>query len=203
VCTKTADEVSARCNLYGLAARLLAGEVDLPLYRWLTWHEVAANFGSVGLTLVDRDVRGLGEREAVRVMSIEFCRLFVGPHPVCPPYASAWLGDVLLGGRAAARLEAFLARHGLAMSRPEGSPVLSPDHLAMELTLLCKLYEPGASASPLELTDDARARAARELVGEHLVGWAVPYLRDLEAQARISPYRSIAQLTAVLLASES
>jgi TorA maturation chaperone TorD len=183
----TAAERTARCQVYRLAARLLAGEVDPPLYRRLRSDEVTAGFGEVGLPAIDPAIRGLDEDEALTALSVEFCRLFVGPRPACPPYASAWLGDVLLGGRAAGRLLELLDRHGLTVTVPDGLPVLAPDHLSVELAVLCELYH---------------TAAARELLDRHLLGWAVPYLRDLEGEARLSPYRSMARLTAALLATE-
>ncbi|MEU8206469.1 molecular chaperone TorD family protein [Streptosporangium sp. NPDC049046] len=137
-----------------LASRLISSEIDAPLRE------------------------ALGCAEPLEELSAEFCRLFVGPRPMCPPYASVQRGEPMMGGRAERRLKEFVARHGLDVTVPPGYAVLSLDHLGVELALLHHLGE---------------GPVAEELLEDHLRPWAPGYLRLLEESACLEPYVSVAR----------
>ncbi|MDF2710280.1 molecular chaperone TorD family protein [Nonomuraea muscovyensis] len=164
-----------------LASRLLSREIDGPLYRAL----LAAPDGD---RLLDAQTRALGEPEALRSLSVEFCRLFVGPRPACPPYESVHRGEPVVGGRAERRLQDFMERHRLDAVIPSGCPVLAYDHLAVSLALLHHLLGVAADG------------AARQLLQDHLLAWAPAYFRGLKAAAVLPPYTLIADLLAEYLA---
>lgn len=161
-----------------LASRLLAAEIDPPLYRTLV---------TAGPPLVDEPLLALGEERAVEELAVEFCRLFVGPEPACSPYESVQRGEATLGGRAERRITDFMARHGVEPVLPPDFPVLTHDHLAVELALLHRLWEADATAS--------QTAAAQELLETHLLPWVPVYLRELGSTARLAPYRAVARLT--------
>ncbi len=75
---------SARRDAYALSARLFATEVDAALYRALLTQDA--------LGLLDADLRALDEEQALDALGVEYCRLFIGPQPLCVPYASAQHG---------------------------------------------------------------------------------------------------------------
>ncbi|TKK91378.1 hypothetical protein FDA94_00805 [Herbidospora galbida] len=130
-------------------------------------------------TEIDAPLReALGCPEPLEDLSAEFCRLFVGPRPVCPPYASVQRGEPMIGGRAERRLKEFAARHGLDVVVPPGFAVLALDHLGVELALLHHLG-PGP--------------VAEELLDDHVRPWALGYLRSLEEASRLEPYVSAAR----------
>jgi TorA maturation chaperone TorD len=85
-------EATARRDLYALTARLFMAEVDVALYRALAVQDA--------LGLIDVELSAMGEEQALEALAVEFCRLFIGPQPLCVPYASAHRGEALLGGRA-------------------------------------------------------------------------------------------------------
>jgi TorA maturation chaperone TorD len=172
---------TARGHLYALAARLFATEVDRTLYRTLLAQD------SVGL--LDASLRAMDEAQALDILAVEFCRLFVGPQPVCTPYASAQRGEALLGGRAQQRLEAFLERHGLTYDL-RAWRLASPDHLALLLATLAHLYASGESA------------AAHELLTVHLLSWVPTYCQHVAAATHLSLYRTAAELVHTLLTAE-
>jgi TorA maturation chaperone TorD len=91
---------------------------------------------------------------ALTELAVEFCRLFVGPQPLCPPYASAHQGEVKLGRRSARDIDAFMATYQLRPVIEQQDAVLDHDHLSVELALLAHLYRvaSGAVADPLTLT---------------------------------------------------
>jgi TorA maturation chaperone TorD len=151
------------------------------LYRALAVQDV---LGLIGAELSSR-----GEEGALEALAVEFCRLFIGPQPLCAPYASAYRGEALLGGRTRTRLEAFLRRVGFPFDAA-ARRLASPDHLAVELAVLAHLYT---------LADTA---AVREFLGDHVLPWAPAYCEHVAATATLGFYRTTAWLVAALLAEE-
>lgn len=173
--TSTA-ELAARRDVYALASRLLAREVDAPLHR----------------RLVDA---GLAEpQDTVEDLAVEYCRLFVGPGPVCLPYASAQRG-ALLRGRPEQRFLDFLARHDLDVVLDQETNLLARDHLAVELAVLAHLYSRALDAP--EVWD-----LLRTLLAEHLLPWGLELAEVLAGTARHDPYRTLGALLAQLLRAE-
>lgn len=178
----TALDATARRDLYALVARLFAAEVDVPLYRALRTHDA--------LGFIDQELGALGEEQALEVFAVEFCRLFVGPQPLCVPYASAYRGEALLGGRARTRLEAFL--HAIDFVYDATALRLaSPDHLAIELAVLAHLYAQ---------TDTA---AIATFLDAHVLSWVPDYCQDVGRTTTLSLYRNAARLVVELLATEA
>jgi TorA maturation chaperone TorD len=172
---------SEEAAICALLARLFAGELDPALYRQLR------SVGGDGLSWFEPALLALPEADAVEVLSVEYCRLFIGPQPSCPPYASAQLGAALLGGRPRTRLEAFLAQHGVPLP-DEAWRVASLDHVAVELAVLAHLY-----------ATDASAAVIAEFLSDHLLSWAPGFLHRVEAASRHQLYRVAAGLAAALL----
>ena len=172
-------EATARRDLYALTARLFAAEVDVALYRALAAQDA--------LGLIDAELSTMGEERALEALAVEFCRLFIGPQPLCVPYASAYRGEALLGGRARTRLEAFLHRVGFTFDAV-AMRIASPDHVAVELAVLAHLYAH---------TDTA---AVREFLGDHVLPWAPAYCEHIATVATLGFYRTTARLVAALLA---
>src|SRR5262249_59853653 len=123
---------------------LFAAEVDVALYRALHAHDP--------LGLLETELRGMEEAHAIESLAVEFCRLFIGPQPLCVPYASAQRGEALLGGRARARLEDFLHRVGFLFDTV-AMRLASPDHLAVELAVLAHLYTLADTVAKREFLD--------------------------------------------------
>jgi TorA maturation chaperone TorD len=188
---------AAARDLYALCARLFAGEVDAPLYQTLTRVPVSPLVSLMGL-----EPGALGEQDnpakALDTLAVEYCRLFIGPQPMCPPFASACRGEALLGGRARTRLEEFLARNGLVLTE-ELMRIPSPDHVAVELAVLAMLHDRAAAA---EEGSEARAQVSRaltEFLGGHVLPWVPDWLHGVEAHAAHPLYRGAAQLGLALL----
>jgi TorA maturation chaperone TorD len=123
---------------------------------------------------------------------VEFCRLFIGPQPECPPYASAHQGEVKLGGRTAPAVDDFMARHDVRPVIGEHDAVLEHDHLSVELALLAHFYQAAFENGP-EGREEAWA-AAQELLHHHIWPWADGYLKHVSDAARPGPYRAISSL---------
>ena len=172
---------TARRDLYALTARLFAAEVDVPLYRALAAQH--------NLGLIDAELSAMGEAQALEALAVEFCRLFIGPQPLCVPYASAYRGEALLGGRARTRLEAFLHRVDFAFEAA-AMRIASPDHLAVELAVLAHLYTRADTA------------AIHEFLGDLVLPWIPAYCEQVATVATLGFYRTTARLVVALLAEE-
>lgn len=160
-----------------LASRLFAREIDQELYRILRPTE-----------LIDQQIRELTEERALEELAAEYCRLFLGPNPLCPPYESIQRGKTITGGQTEQSVRAFLETHGLqAKIEP---PILSHDHLAVELAALCRLLEP-----PLNKSQEIAENFHRH----HINPWVPDYLQNLASRSQLAPYQTIAKLMAPLL----
>lgn len=178
------DLIEAR-HVFRLAARLFSAEIDVPVLRALLRAEAE-------VALVDDRIRALDEQRAVEELSVEFCRLFVGPRPECPPYESVQRGEATLGGRAEQRIREFMHREGLDAILPPGLAVLTHDHLAVELAFFSRLCDIAAESPPA-------SQAVQRFHEHHLLPWAPLYLHQVHSAARLEPYRTIALSTALLL----
>lgn len=187
-----ADHLKAYSGLLRLAVRLLAREVDTPLYRQMS--NADGHSSKDHAPLIDPDLADTSEHHALVELATEYCRLFIGPQPACPPYASAHQGEVKLGGRAAHNIETFMARHSLHPVIAQQDAILEPDHLSVELALLAHLYSVAAGTTESDLTIEQAWTASHELLHTHIKPWAFSYLRDLETTAEYAPYTTIAHL---------
>ncbi len=199
---ETLRELAARRDLLALCARILSEEAEVALFDAVISEALEAVSDAVGTPLLEPDLLGEGRGRSLEALSEEYCRLFVGPHPVCSPYASAQAGEALLGGRARERLLAFAQRQELEL-QPESARVASPDHVGLSLGLLSNLYDRAVEALPHDPAAHAAAlSAAEELLQEHLRPWVPRLLRRVEAETHRGLYRATARLGLALLSPE-
>jgi TorA maturation chaperone TorD len=69
--------------------------------------------------------------------------------------------------------------------------IASPDHIAVELAVLARLY-----------AGDAPAAVVQELLTQHLWPWAPAWLADVASATRYQLYRTAARLGMALLGDE-
>jgi TorA maturation chaperone TorD len=190
--TEDTAQLAAHAQLFSLCARLFAEEVDAPLYRALIAEPLKGALAPLGLRWVSAELEALGEGRALEELAAEYCRLFVGPSPACPPYHSAFSGAALLGARHAKRVEELAARHELEVVLPPR--IVSADHIAIELALL-------AAALGRAVDDEAPSHdsAARELTERLLLPWLPEFLTTLAGAAVHAPYTTMSALLPGLL----
>ncbi|CAL9367168.1 Chaperone protein TorD [Streptomyces sp. enrichment culture] len=188
----SAEHVRVYTGVLHLAVRVLCREIDPPLYRQMQDSDRRMDPGDAPLT--DPVLALRAESEALEELAAEFCRLFVGPRPVCPPYASEQLGEVKAGGRAAHDIEAFMSRHALRAALHAQDAILDKDHLAVELSVLAHLLRMAAGAVTGEQARAEAWAAAHDLLHRHILPWACDYLSRLESAARYAPYTTVAHL---------
>lgn len=167
---------TARRDLYQLVARLFREEVDAPLYRRLLATQ------SDALPWIEPEIAELPDRLAVEALETEYCRLFIGPLPVCPPFASVVRGEPLLGGRARTAIDDFLAARGLAVD--VHARIASPDHVAVTFAVLGELSDPEAVQSYLR---------------GFVLPWVPSWLSTLERKAERILFRTLARLARDLI----
>lgn len=187
-------DAASKRDLYALGARVFAMEIDAELLARLVASRSASE-----VTLLDEELVALDRDHALEELAAEYCRLFIGPRPPCPPYAAVHRGEALLGGRSGARLLEIFDRHGLEVL--EVSAIASPDHVAVPLAALATLYgEAAAAADEAEATDPRQA--AKELLAACVLPWVPDYLALVAMHARRAPYSTIARLLGALLEEE-
>ena len=168
------------------ASRLLAVEIDATLYRRL----LATS------TLVDPGIAALTEQQALEALAAEFCRLFIGPRPACPPYPGSGRGQ-FLGSHAEQPFVDFLKAHHLTESVSEQAPVLARNHLAIQLQVFAHLCDAERTAP------EAARRARHELETEHLNRSIPEFAEALTANAGLDPYRTVGESLRALFADET
>lgn len=187
-------DAASKRDLYALGARVFAMEIDAELLARLVASQSASE-----MTLVDDELVALDRDHALEELAAEYCRLFIGPRPPCPPFAAVHRGEALLGGRSGARLLELFERHGLELL--DVPAIASPDHVAVPLAALATLY--GETAIAATEAEAAPARqATQELLAKCVLPWVPDYLALVTMHARREPYTSVAKLLAALLEQE-
>ncbi len=195
------DTAHLRRDLYSFAAHLFAAEVTSSLYRRLTSGAFEPTADARTLVFVEPELRALDEDRAVEELAIDYCRLFVGPRAMCPPYASVYRGEALLGGRAEARLDAFMREHGLGVSG-QAARIASEDHAAIQLAVLSSLYERVVEVRGRTDQRDIHLATIGEFIGAHVLPWMPVFLGDVSNCAERALYSSLAQVVTGLLDGE-
>lgn len=172
-------DAAARRDLYLLIARLFREEVDAPLYRRLLATQSAA------LRWIEPAIAELPEERALEELETEYCRLFIGPNPVCPPFASVARGEALLGGRARTVIDELLALHGLTVAAH--ARIASPDHVAVVFAVLAELSD---------------RDAANDCLRRFVLPWVPRWLSVLEHGAERVLFRTLAHIAAALIEEE-
>jgi len=172
-------DATARRALYLLISRLFREEVDAPLYRRLLATQ------SDALLWIEPEIANLPDQVAIEVLETEYCRLFVGPNPVCPPFASVARGEALLGGRARTEIDELLASRGLRMDAR--ARIASPDHVAVVFAVLAELSD----------ADPARSR-----LHDFALPWVPSWLSRLEHETERSLFRTLARVARALIDEE-
>jgi len=187
-------DAASKRDLYALGARVFAMEIDAELLGRLV-----ASHSTSEMPLLDDELVALDRDHALEELAAEYCRLFIGPRPPCPPFASVHRGEALLGGRSGARLLELFERHGLELL--DVPAIASADHVAVPLAALATLY--GETAIAATEADAAPARqATQELLAKCVLPWIPDYLALVTMHARREPYTSVAKLLAALLEQE-
>lgn len=186
-------------SLFGLASRTFAAEIDREFYRAIIVIIDASTEAEPGSDLLDPHIRAMDEETALNELSIEYCRLFIGPRPVCPPYASARPSSGHLGGKALRDITDFLHENSLMVSGLQTLPILAEDHIAVVLAILGQLLAAACGKGANILEPGQAARAACELRDHQLLDWAPQLLHSICESSQFAPYRPVAAFARSIL----
>lgn len=193
------ESLRATAATFRLAARTYATEVDPPFYQALLDLCGQSGLASVGLNPLGPDLQSMAPDDAMTELAVEYCRLFIGPRPVCPPYASARRSGTALGIRAQRTLHTFLHDYDLQPDLPAGAPIAADDHIAVTFALFDRLYTAAAAVHDPVLSPDVALGAIRELSETYATTWVPDFLHEVRTQSHCGPYGPIARLTSMVL----
>ena len=139
------------------------------------------------------ETRSKGLAALARSLSVEHCRLFVGPYSApCPPYGSVYLD----GGRAMgpSTIDA-LSRYRQAGLRPARIWREPPDHIAVELQFMAHLSAKCAVAAAAGQHDDAPRllEIQRAFLRDHVGRWGPVFAERLKRAASCHLYRFLGE----------
>lgn len=137
---------------------------------------------------IGQRANGLG-LSFLQELSLEYCRLFVGPGPLaCPPYGSVYRdGGVVMGPSTLATIS-FYEEQSLSVSLKE-----PPDHIAVELEFMAHLC--GEAAQAVDAHEHRNwLMLQKAFLQGHLLAWAPEFARRLVANTSCPLYRALAML---------
>ena len=130
--------LAMRANIYGILSRLLGKELSL---------EFVTELQGIGfLDLLSSMDRGFVKPEDCRTidcefLAMEYARLFIGPGPHVPPYASVHREDGAkageLWGNSTGEIKRFLEFYGLKLS----TKGIIPDHISVLFEFMERLIQ--------------------------------------------------------------
>ncbi len=195
----------ARSNTYGLLTRLYDREMT---------PEFADELNRIGfpnmLAAADLDLAGesFGMTD-FEVQATEFARLFIGPKPYAPPFASVYRQDDKhagqLWGTTTGEVKRFMTHYGLELNRAEAIP----DHISILFEFMEQLIQAKVRAMGqiTDVTDREKVRReAEEIEQEFFCGYIEPWVeRFLQRVERAKPssfYASVVKFTRWFLTRE-
>ncbi len=178
------------------AVALMRAAIDLlphPLSAAIRLH--------LGRFLAQVETKGLSAM--AEELSLEYCRLFIGPYALpCPPYGSVYLDGGQVMGPSAVDVLSRYRRAGLRTARGWAEP---PDHIALELEFMARLAARFSTAT--EGRQDGEARhllgLQREFLRDHLGRWGTAFADRLARAASCHLYHFLAAFLPAWLAFDA
>lgn len=193
-----------RGEAYWFLSNLFANQLD---HADVTRMAAAAGGNSEDLGLAGAILKAFDAVSDAETLTLELAqehtRLFCGiseEYGPPPPYESMWREGVLMGESTVQVAQCYLA----AGYQPEGrfAPL---DHLVEELRFmasLCNAAHEAQTAGNRELADPLRD-LQRRFLGEHLGVWIGTYCSKIAELSRAALYRSLAEVTAAVIAQDA
>ncbi len=180
----SADERRATAGLYRLLARLWLREVDPTLVDLLNRDPILAAFFPISCDTSSP----LIDAAMLEMLSVDFCRLFVGPRGHRIPSQSVWQHG-MLESETTVSMRQWIDLVGYASRVDSGN--VPHDHLAVQLDVMAHILGQHDlwESHPEELESLAATYHAAHL------SWASPLLDEVESRAETSLYRQLAHVT--------
>lgn len=203
--TQNERELSSqqRSEAYWFLSKLFASQLDLDAVTRMA----SASSNSDDPGLASEIFQAFQEVSDLALLTLklaqEHTRLFCGiseEYGPPPPYESLWREGVLMGESTVRVARCYLE----AGYKPDGrfAPL---DHLVEELRFmasLCNAEHEAQSAGDAELARQLRDKQ-RHFLADHLGIWLVDYCRKIGEQSTETLYRSLAKVTATVVAQDA
>lgn len=194
-----AIQARARSQVYALLSLVYRQELNQDFLTQMRQPELRSVLSECGIEIPDScgDESGLLED-----LAVEYSDLFIVPKRQVSPHESVHnnSGDGTLWGEETVDVKRFIETTGLNLDETS----LLPDHVAVEMELLCKLKDKEGEAWDTGNTERALEymRAQRRFLEEHLGRWFPRLAEKVEKKARLPFYRQMTVFTRNFIESD-
>ncbi len=186
-----------RSLIYQLLARAYRKEPDEEFLVKVASPEVSS-VAKVFCPTLDTDAFQITDKVRIEQLAVEFCRLFIGPNPLVPPYESVHRTEPGNSGQfwgdATVKINGIVKTLGLEYA---GDFHEMPDHICVEFELMYRLLN--LEAECLENNDEvtrATAKSAQNAIfKEHCAIWLPAFCEKVETASNDPFYVALARLT--------
>jgi len=189
-----------RSGLYGFLASVFRAEPTAAMLNDILKAAFGGALKAAGIDLVD-SLSGRSDNDLTQDLAVEYARLFIGPGPHTPPYASVNLGGggASLWGPETVRVKRFIEDAGFDY-KPDFHSL--PDHIAVELEFMQEMAAREAKAPEDGNEDQALLNTEAVFLTDHLAPWVPTFCAKITSQARLPFYKEMAALTVDFILSE-
>lgn len=193
-----------RSVVYQLLSRMYRFEPDRELFDKLVSDEVIKTLKECSSHINTKNFL-IKDKTQLDELSVEFCRLFIGPAPCVPPYESVHSTEPGNAGQfwgdATVEIKSIVETLGLCYSKDFHE---MPDHISVEFELMYRLID--AEINALESDNVKESQNARHvqrfLLNKHLLMWLPSFCDKMRAASKDPFFVEIANLTQNFLESE-
>jgi len=193
-----AEHAQQRSNIYGFLARIYRNELTSDLLAQIKDSSFTEVLSDLGVQFGD-EFFSVPDEELIENHAIEYTRLFLGPGQHISPHESIHYerddGDWgSLWGASTVEVKKFVESLGLEYKETDRS---IPDHISVELELMQKIIEKEKQALSENNGKDALHYLKIEhlFMKDHLSKWIYQFCDKVIADAELSFYREMAELT--------
>jgi len=192
------EEALQRSNIYGFLARVFRKELTLDMIARIKSPDFREVLSDMKVKLGD-EFYSEPDEDLIENLAIEYTRLFLGPGKHISPHESIHYerddGDWgSLWGASTVEVKKFVESLGLEYKETDRS---IPDHISVELELMQKIIEKEKQAWSENNGKDALHYLKIEhlFMKDHLSKWIYQFCDKVIADAELSFYREMAELT--------
>lgn len=149
----------------------------------------ASDSGSTYLQLFVTEAKASGLAALADSLSLEYCRLFLGPYSLpSPPYGSVYLDGGQVMGASAFDVRSRYRQEGLQLAAAWAEP---PDHIALELEFMAYLSARHSAATDAGQAEEAHRLldAQRAFLRDHLGRWGPTFAERVRGATDCHLYR--------------
>lgn len=194
---KSADDATARANVYGLLAGIFRAEPSEDLVRELKTPAFTDVLSDMGVSLGD-DFDKNPPPVLTESLAVEYTRLFIGPGSHISPYESVFVNvdgsEGGLWGEKTVEVKKFIETAGFDYQADFSG---LPDHIGAELEFMQKLAETEAclrSGGHGERADWC-LEVQKRFIDEHLSKWVPDFCDAVIERAELPFYAEMAKVT--------